>query len=283
MIQWIHLLAIHCLVCSVVAVLHWPRVWTQVLYAVLEWIFNYQNNGGRHGTGKLTSFWELLCIGDEGERKGGILCSLKWQKPPKWNKNPNKIMKESFGGCSLCHWWSWRELRGVSAGICSGWEESCCAQWHIWDAMIEPVCYFCCGFEWNLLPWNSWWCKNRINWFFCDLLCDVFFFPDHFMPCSWLWYLSWWQYSYVSMMSCCLLAFLSVSILLFMCYSNVLTWDKTCIKVAERLVMTCLLPACLLASVQLKAHAMVLGEKTPWPVWSAWQQNKHQADFPNPV
>lgn len=65
-----------CLVFFVIAVLHWPRVWTQVLYAVLEWIFNYQNNGGRHGTGKNLSsshglFLEILYIGEMGE-------SLPW-------------------------------------------------------------------------------------------------------------------------------------------------------------------------------------------------------------
>lgn len=56
-----------CLVFFVIAVLHWPRVWTQVLYAVLEWIFNYQNNGGRHGTGKISThlmayFWKFCVL-----------------------------------------------------------------------------------------------------------------------------------------------------------------------------------------------------------------------------
>lgn len=91
---------IQCLVFFVIAVLYRPRVWTQVLYAVLEWIFNYQNNGGRHGTGKMSTrlphdlFLEILCIGEEGERKGRILphwSLTKTQKNNKENASPKAL------------------------------------------------------------------------------------------------------------------------------------------------------------------------------------------------
>lgn len=69
-----------CLVFFVIAVFHWPRVWTQILYAVLEWIFNYQNNGGRHGTGKISThflayFWKSSVL-----ERGGKSLSAKVKK-----------------------------------------------------------------------------------------------------------------------------------------------------------------------------------------------------------
>lgn len=111
---------IHYLVFFVIAVLYWPRVWTQVLYAVLEWIFNYQNNGGRHGTGKMPSHLphdlslEILCVGEEGERKGRILSHWSLKKSKEQQRKPKP---QSFGDCSLCPRGSWRELRGVSASL----------------------------------------------------------------------------------------------------------------------------------------------------------------------
>jgi len=37
--------------CVPYLVFHRSRVWTQVLRAVLGWLFNYQNHWGRDGTG----------------------------------------------------------------------------------------------------------------------------------------------------------------------------------------------------------------------------------------
>lgn len=193
-----------CLVFFVVAVLYWPRVWTQVLYAVLEWIFNYQNNGGRHGTGKMSTRtphdFSAFCVLERRE-KGGGNPSLKFRK----NKRATiKLQTFKNLGCSLCHEWSWREAYCVN--LCPGWEESCCAGWCIWDVMIRSIYCFCCGWS-EVCCLEILWCKKKKNKINAVLFMTFLFFSDHFMPCSWLWYLSRWQYSYVSMMSCYLLAF----------------------------------------------------------------------------
>lgn len=100
---------------SVIAVLYWPRVWTQVLYAVLEWIFNYQNNGGRHGTGKMSTctpcLQKILGMGKEGE---GSSLKIK-NKQKQATENPEDsgdkaLIPENFESYKLRGWGSCMQL-----------------------------------------------------------------------------------------------------------------------------------------------------------------------------